>query len=96
MLPSGKKLEAAVIADVPVVTMSKLNRAFKTVYDETISDFICTERMEKARFLLETQGMAVSQAGYLVGHYNPSNFATAYRREYGIAPKEHRLKNFRP
>jgi len=40
--------------------------------------------------------MAVSQAGYLVGYYNPSNFVTAYRREYGIAPKEHRLKNFRP
>lgn len=91
-----KELRATVIANALGVTMSTLNRAFKTVYDETISGFICKERMKKARFLLETQGMAVSQAGYLVGYYNPSNFATAYRREYGIAPKEHRLKNPRP
>ncbi|WP_295968250.1 hypothetical protein [uncultured Bartonella sp.] len=63
MLTSGKKLEAAVIADVPVVTMSKLKRTFKIVYYVTISDFVCTERMEKARFLRKSRVIAASEAG---------------------------------
>lgn len=87
-----KDINASLIADNLNVTVSTLQRAFKTFNHQPMSDFIRKERMKKARFLLETKGLAVSQVGYCVGYNNPSNFATAYRREYGVAPKEHRLK----
>lgn len=87
-----KDITAAQIADSLNVTISTLQRAFKTFNHQPMSDFIRKERMKKARFLLENKGLAVSQVGYCVGYNNPSNFATAYRREYGVAPKEHRLK----
>lgn len=87
-----KDISAVAIAESLGVTISTLQRAFKSFQRLPMSDFIRRERMKKARFLLETKGLAVSQVGYSVGYNNPSNFATAYRREYGVAPKEHRLK----
>lgn len=85
-------INSASIANLMGVNVSTLQRAFKAIYQLPISDFIRKERLKQARFLLETKGIAVSQVGYLVGYNNPSNFATAYRREFGTAPKYHRMR----
>jgi AraC-like DNA-binding protein len=32
--------------------------------------------------------MSVTEAAYLAGYGSPANFATAFRRQYGLTPRE--------
>ena len=45
------------------------------------------ERLEVARQHL-AQGWSVQQAAHFVGYRHATNFATAFRERYGVAPSE--------
>ena len=78
------------ISKAMAANISSLQRSFKAYYHITIFDFIRKERLEKARILLETRGIAVSQAAYLAGYESPASFTTAFRKEFGVSPKYHK------
>jgi AraC-like DNA-binding protein len=42
--------------------------------------------MERARQLLLERNLNVSEVALRVGYQNPSKFAAAFRREFGISP----------
>jgi AraC-like DNA-binding protein len=46
--------------------------------------------MERARELLERSDKSVTQIALECGYSNPAHFATAFRREVGIAPLAYR------
>ncbi len=72
----------------------KLKTGFKEVYGTTIFGYLRNLRMEKAAELM-TESEKVIDIAYEVGYSNPSHFAAAFRRKYGINPKEYlkRCKN---
>lgn len=78
------------ISKAMAANITSLQRSFKAHYHVTIFDFIRKERLEKARILLETRGIAVSQAAYLTGYDSPASFTTAFRKEFGVSPKYHK------
>lgn len=69
------------------VSASKLKRDFMAVFGTCIGAFINERRMMLSRQLLE-EGMSVSQVAYRSGYGHPSNFSTAFRRRFGMAPRE--------
>lgn len=84
----SQELTIAGIARALHSNASTIQRTFKDHYGMTVFHFIRNERLERARSALETQGMSVSQAAYMCGYENPASFATAFRKLYGITPKQ--------
>lgn len=68
-----------------------LKRGFRQVLGSTVFAHLRTLRMERARALLQSGEATVIEAATLVGYSNPSNFASAFRRQFGLNPKEFQL-----
>lgn len=71
-------------------SVSAIQRHFKEHFGVTVFEFLRARRLEKARDALERTGATIAQAAYIAGYANPSNFTTAFKKAYGIAPKYHR------
>jgi AraC-like DNA-binding protein len=65
-----------------------LKRGFKTVFRETVFDFSVRCRMQHALMLLREQRMSVADVGEAVGYRHQTSFATAFRRHFGLRPKD--------
>ncbi|EKF20166.1 hypothetical protein NA2_05231 [Nitratireductor pacificus pht-3B] len=70
---------------------STLQRHFKTHFGMTVFDFIRQKRLEAARSALADDGIPIAHAAHLAGYNNISSFTTAFRRAYGVTPKQVRL-----
>lgn len=64
-----------------------LQRHFKAVYGTTVFDFVRESRLQRARQALERDGLSVGQAALVAGYNSAANFATAYRKRFGMPPK---------
>jgi AraC-like DNA-binding protein len=68
-----------------------LKRGFRQVFGTTVFGYLREKRMEHARALLASGRATVIEAAALVGYSNPSNFAAAFRQQFGLNPKEFQL-----
>lgn len=66
---------------------NSLQRQFRAVYGFTIFDHMRESRLQRARQALEGEGVTVGQAAMIAGYTSAANFATAYRRRFGLSPK---------
>jgi len=80
------------IADTLKVSATYLGRIFKSVDGVKISDYIHQVRIERAKNLLLTTDMSISEIAEMVGYGADSTFYRIFKRIYHIAPKEFVLK----
>lgn len=64
----------------------KLKAGFRDQFGSPIYAFLQRARLDRARTLIETENVSVTEAALQVGYSNPSHFARLFRREFGIAP----------
>ena len=69
---------------------SRLEHLFKSSLRVSIRELLHHRRMSEAAKLLKTTFFRVSEICYLVGFHDPSNFAHAFRKTYGMSPREYR------
>lgn len=74
---------------------SSLKRGFHQVFGTTVFGYLRSRRMDHARSLLQAGDATVLEAAAAVGYSNPSNFAAAFRREFGVNPKTFQLNGSR-
>ena len=74
------------IAKANGMSVSTLQRVFKTTYGVTVIDHLRTCRLDLARKALVVDGLAIQQAAHLAGYSSAANFTTAFRRQFGYAP----------
>jgi AraC family transcriptional regulator, transcriptional activator of the genes for pyochelin and ferripyochelin receptors len=67
----------------------KLKVGFKSVFSNTVYGYLSDHRMEQARKLLTVDNSRIKEVAIQVGYSNPSHFIAAYKRKYGITPKQH-------
>jgi AraC-like DNA-binding protein len=72
-----------------------LKRGFRLVFDTTVFGYLHHHRLEQARKLLVSGEINISQAARRVGFSSRSYFATAFRKKFGINPKEFLTDNSR-
>jgi AraC-like DNA-binding protein len=65
----------------------KLKQGFKEIFGMTVFDYLYNYRMEMAQNLLLENKMNVTQVAFSIGYSNPSQFAAAFKRKFGITPK---------
>lgn len=88
-LASGQAdgLSLSAIARHMGINANTLQRQFRAVYGTTVFDHLRECRLQRARRALEHDGVTVGQAAMLAGYTSAANFATAYRRRFGLPPK---------
>lgn len=69
---------------------SDLKRCFKCVYGEGVASYSRQRRLDAARDLLAHSALGVATIALEVGFTNPSQFARAFRRQFGRNPAEYR------
>lgn len=69
-------------------TPTTLQRHFRLAHGITIFDYLQQERLRQARRALEREGISVGDAAALAGYANQSGFATAFKRCFGLSPRQ--------
>lgn len=68
----------------------KLTAGFRHLFDNSVYGYLQTLRLETAWRMLSSGEANVSSVAYQVG-YSPAHFSVAFRKKYGIAPKDMRV-----
>lgn len=64
----------------------KLNRCFKQAYGMTVFQYLRYERLNKAKKMLEEEGLSVTETAYQVGYDSLSHFSQVYKKHFGVLP----------
>jgi AraC-like DNA-binding protein len=60
----------------------------KALLDCSITDYILTRRLKKAKYLLSNEGYSIAEITYMVGFSTPNYFSTVFKNKYGCTPSE--------
>ncbi|MCU4176894.1 helix-turn-helix domain-containing protein [Carboxylicivirga sp. N1Y90] len=76
------------LADKHGVSVSKLKRDFKTLFNCSISQFYTNAKMDEAFRRLRSGNFSVSEVGYDMGYSNLSKFSEMFKKIKGISPRD--------
>lgn len=68
------------------MSTSTLKSKFLAVTGQPVFKYLRERRLERAQAGLINEDWTVSQAAYYVGYRHPTNFSTAFRKRFGMAP----------
>ena len=74
------------------LSQAKLQEGFKFLYKRTVTEYVRHIRLEKARDLLTTSNLNISQVVYTIGFTSRSYFSKIFKEKYNISPNEYRKK----
>ncbi len=80
------------LCDVLAISRTQLHRKLKAVTGKSTSYVVRSIRLKKAKTLLQSTDLNVSEVGYEVGYANSSHFAQDFRKEFGQAPSKFKKK----
>jgi len=69
------------------ISRVQLYRKVKALIGLSISDYINSQRLGKAKSLLQDSTLNISEIAYSVGYSSPGYFSTSFKNKYGISPK---------
>ncbi|WP_320044371.1 AraC family transcriptional regulator [uncultured Desulfobacter sp.] len=75
------------LAKISGMNHCKLNRGFKALFGNTVFGCLREMRLEKARQLLRTGEMNVTEVSNSIGYSCLSHFAKAFKAQYHISPR---------
>ncbi|MGM0915178.1 MAG: helix-turn-helix transcriptional regulator [Pseudomonadota bacterium] len=73
------------LADLAAMSPASLRRKFKAAFGRSVFDYLRDCRLTLAHDYLR-RGYSVQQAAHFSGYRHASNFATAFRRRFGVTP----------
>ena len=76
-------------------SQSFLQHLFKQYYGVTVSAYLESLRMEKARLLLKNSALPVSQIARRVGYRDPNYFSTVFAKNHKLSPTAYRSRRER-
>lgn len=75
------------------INESKLKEGFKELYGNSIHTYLQQLRLEKAKHLLLTTSMPVTDITYHIGYSHVTHFTSLFKKEFGLTPTEWRKEN---
>ncbi len=71
---------------------SQFSRRFKAVSDKSVKEYVIDVKMKKAKELLRTVNLSISDIAYQLGYTNPFYFTNVFTKQNGISPSAYRKK----
>ncbi|MGM0847328.1 MAG: response regulator transcription factor [Bacillota bacterium] len=78
------------IADRFYLSREYISRKFKQDYKATITDYLTSIRMDRAKKLLENPHLKIYEVAYGVGYQNEKYFSKVFKKHEGLTPNEFR------
>ncbi|WP_422374699.1 helix-turn-helix domain-containing protein [Roseibium sp.] len=85
---SGHWVTAEELAHNCGMSRVSLQRLLTRTFGLSTARFIRRFMLEKAREALERDAVSIAEAAYQAGYSTPANFSTAFKREFGLSPKQ--------
>ena len=89
----GERLQNDQIAQALFLNVDHLNRIFKKETGMTLSEYIRVKRIDRAKLLLLTTRMPVSEVAMSVGFQSFSYFSKIFKKRVGVEPSKFRASN---
>ena len=77
------------LADALAVSKSSLYRKMKIATGLSPIEFIRNIRLKHGSQLLKNKSMSIAEVAYECGFSNPKYFATCFKEDFGVTPKEY-------
>ena len=85
---SNEDLNVDKIAKELGLSRVQLYRKIKALMGCTISEYILSRRLKKAKYLLMNERYNISEITYMVGFASATYFSTVFKTKYGLSPSE--------
>ncbi|MBE0655437.1 MAG: response regulator [Bacteroidales bacterium] len=85
---SDESFDIHKLCDEMAMSRTQLYRKFKSLTDNTIQEYLKSLRLHRAKELLTTTNITVSEAAYRTGFKNLSHFSRAFTLEFSTNPSE--------
>jgi AraC-like DNA-binding protein len=88
MIDNGEAhhLTQEVLAERLNMSLSSLQRKFRARFGVSLGRYLRECRLQASRMALSKEGISVEAAAALAGYTSAANFATAFKRQFGITP----------
>ncbi|WP_243732229.1 substrate-binding domain-containing protein [Pedobacter duraquae] len=70
------------------VSRVQLYRKVKALLECSVTDYILSRRLKKARYLLINERHSIAEITYMVGFSSPNYFSTVFKSKYGVKPSD--------
>lgn len=84
----GRDLSVDLIAREAGISSSGLQRLFRRAENCSVFDYVRDIRLKQAKSLLNEGHSSIQEVSSLTGFKSPANFATAFKRRFGITPSQ--------
>jgi AraC-like DNA-binding protein len=74
------------------INEAKLKEGFRELYGNSIHTYLQQLRLEKAKQLLLTTAMPITDITYHIGYSHVTHFTTLFKKQLGLTPTEYRNK----
>lgn len=85
-----KKITSSEIEDLFELNYDYLNRSFQKITGYSILNYLNIVRIDKAKELIATSSLKISEIGYLVGIEDPYYFSRLFKKYAGVPPSKYR------
>jgi AraC-like DNA-binding protein len=86
----AEPLDVAAIARAAHSSPAHFSRSFKAAFGETPHQYLLTRRIERAKHLLSTTSMSVTDVSLDVGFLSLGSFSATFKRIVGVRPRDYR------
>jgi AraC-like DNA-binding protein len=86
----NEQFDANALSNDMAISRAQLLRRLKSITGNSPAYYIKNVRLTKAKDLLETSDISISEAAFQTGFNSPSNFTKVFTEKYGITPSQFR------
>ena len=79
---------AELFAKEMYLSQMQLHRKIKSLTNRSPWEFVRAIRLERASQLLQKHAGTIGEIAFEVGYSDPSHFADAFRKQFGVSPSE--------
>lgn len=89
------KISLAAMAEMAGMPIARFSKAFADAFHTTPHQYLLDRRITRAKTLLSTSPLMITEIATAVGFSTPSHFATAFKDRVGATPSEYRRQTMR-
>lgn len=83
------KISLELISKKYYINPSYFSQLFKSVTNETFSNYVIKYRIQKAKELMKIGGLKIYQIAEMVGYEDEKHFSQLFKKNTGISPSEY-------
>lgn len=90
---TDRSVRLAELAELSRFSEWWVSKTYRAIYGETVQETSIRLRMERARNLLESTSLSISELGEACGFHDPCSFARLFKRRHGQTASKWRLRS---